>query len=525
MVHRDLKPGNVLLGRLGEPVVTDFGLALRETGSGPGENAKKTVDFEPRLTHPGILMGTPTYMPPEQACGDLEQIGPASDIYSLGAILYELVTGRPPFRADTTAQLMRKIVSEPAPSPSGLRPGIPAKFDVICAKALAKDPAERFASMDDFADALVPCAAGGNHFRRRALAGAAAAFVLAVVAGVVFYVKTDNGTIEIRLNDPAANVEVSVDGNEVQLTDNRHVTKLRAGTHALVVEGPDFETETRVFKVIRGNNPAVEVRLTPKANAIANEGPDQERPAATIPDRGRLAALLAQGGKLIAAARYQDLEAVAEAALKIDSESPGALAMRATVRSLVHNDRAGALADVELSLKHNPETVQALVTRAAINGMTGSSDEAIADLTVAIRLDPRHPSATWMRGQAYLDKKEYRQALADSTQAIKLGHRPPDPFDVRSGALAFLGDYKNALADLDQAIEILPNPRYYVQRSALYAKLGDAEKAGADWATAVKLVPDMPDRARIILPNPPQPAERKELAPHESAAFAQALEA
>ncbi|HEV3023774.1 MAG TPA: serine/threonine-protein kinase, partial [Pirellulales bacterium] len=89
IVHRDLKPGNVLLGRLGEPVVTDFGLALREAGSGPSENAKRAVEFEPRLTHPGILMGTPTYMPPEQACGDLEQVGPASDIYSLGAILYE----------------------------------------------------------------------------------------------------------------------------------------------------------------------------------------------------------------------------------------------------------------------------------------------------------------------------------------------------------------------------------------------------------------------------------------------------
>jgi tetratricopeptide (TPR) repeat protein len=91
--------------------------------------------------------------------------------------------------------------------------------------------------------------------------------------------------------------------------------------------------------------------------------------------------------------------------------------------------------------------------------------------------------------------------------------------------LAFLGDYKNALADLDKAIEILPNPRYYVQRSALYAKLGDAQQAGADWATALKLVPNLPDRARIIISSPPQPAERKELTPEELAAFAQVIKA
>src|SRR5262249_13338705 len=157
------KPGNVLLNQSGEPVVTDFGLALR----GPADDVNGTVDYEPRLTREGVMMGTPTYMPPEQAVGDLDKVGPASDVYSLGARLFALLTGRLPFRADTVAELVRKIVAEPAPLPSRLRPGIPAGLDAVCTRALAKDPAARFPSMDVFAAVLAPIAAGVGGRRRR----------------------------------------------------------------------------------------------------------------------------------------------------------------------------------------------------------------------------------------------------------------------------------------------------------------------------------------------------------------------
>jgi serine/threonine protein kinase len=106
IVHRDLQPANVIIDRRGQPVVMDFGLALRATA---------TDDL--RLTLSGVAMGTPAYMPPEQAGGDHDAIGPPADVYALGIILYELVTGRVPFQGKTFGKLLAQIERDPPPRP------------------------------------------------------------------------------------------------------------------------------------------------------------------------------------------------------------------------------------------------------------------------------------------------------------------------------------------------------------------------------------------------------------------------
>jgi serine/threonine protein kinase len=141
IVHRDLKPANLMVRSSGEPVLMDFGLAC------------SLVSESDRLTSTGEVLGTLAYMPPEQLEGDRQQLGPTADVYSLGMILYELLTGQLPFtgRLFALGQQIRSKVPEP---PSTWQPGLDARLDVICLKALAKKPEERFPDTNAFVAAL-----------------------------------------------------------------------------------------------------------------------------------------------------------------------------------------------------------------------------------------------------------------------------------------------------------------------------------------------------------------------------------
>ena len=204
-LHRDLKPQNVLIDAADQPRVTDFGLA-------------KMTSNDSQLTQTGVVMGSPSYMPPEQAAGRHGDIGPASDVYSLGAMLYELLTGQPPFRGTTAMATLHDVMET---EPAGLRKlkaDVPPDLETICLKCLEKSPASRYSTARALAEELDRFLNGepiqvrpasslrkmvGWTRRHPGAVAALAAMVIVALALGVYYLWEENSFLQAKIADPS----------------------------------------------------------------------------------------------------------------------------------------------------------------------------------------------------------------------------------------------------------------------------------------------------------------------------------
>ncbi|WP_315852285.1 WD40 repeat domain-containing serine/threonine-protein kinase [Lignipirellula cremea] len=367
VVHRDLKPANIMINRRGEPVIMDFGLARRSESE------------DVRLTQSGAIVGTPAYMAPEQVEGDAPAIGPQTDVYALGVILYELLSGSLPHQGNV-AQLLASILrDEPAPL-AEVRRDVSADLAAICGRAMAKRLTDRFASAEELAESLhcfldtaafEPDAEFATTFigppqadsltrrsranrmpsiaptrvlpqrreRRKPLFIAAltvaAILGLTIALGVV-YIATDTGHLRIEFNDHHVQVVVKKNGKVVKVIDSHSGTKvqLRRGTYEISLAGGDtarVQPQPTKISIVRGGNEVLRIESIPKnekgpppglaetrvpaTTAPATTAPATTAPATSVPESVKPAE------KSLATASLVELRAMVEDADSLDARS------------------------------------------------------------------------------------------------------------------------------------------------------------------------------------------------------------
>lgn len=225
IVHRDLKPANIMIRQDGTPIITDFGLALMS------QNEEAT-----QITQHGQIMGSPSYMSPEQVDGDLDIIGPASDVYSLGVIMYELLAGQRPFQGSTASILSQITKGDPRPVRE-IQPEIDSRLDQICRKMLARSIELRYATMQDVVQVLATWEeTNQNTIARKQLSpgkflvGMAVVFLL--LLGISFLKPSHSqGTFHVMLNDQRA--QVLLDGKPLELKSGNWKGTQESGLHEL----------------------------------------------------------------------------------------------------------------------------------------------------------------------------------------------------------------------------------------------------------------------------------------------------
>ncbi len=477
VVHRDLKPSNIVISANRGPVILDFGLARLADAS------------DSHNTSPGVVMGTPAYMAPEQLLGQNDIIGPATDIYALGVILSQLLYGKLPFERPTfsgTDQTTETIAQSPIEEP---RPRWNQALKAIVLKAMAKEPTDRFKSMAELAEVLdnyldrnvssepasiVATPSRESSYRSGRLAACAGVLVC---FGLVIHVANDKGTVTIDIADPDSVSIVRMDGKEIRLEALGEPVFLRTGSHTLEVVRHDLEVQTRAFSIRKGDgNRVVSIFYSPTSTSTPG----------TVSKRGQAPGDLA---KLLGKASS------GPEPVPFLRRSPTSDPLSESSSSAAPSpEHKLSMVDADEGVRLNPNNIEPWIVRGNVLTYQNEYERAIADYTKAIEIDPNDPRAYRNRGFLYNEIKEFELAIADYSKAIEIDPDNARAYHNRGYAYRNRNEYNQALVDFDKVIELQPNhAQAYHNRGFIAYLLKNYNRAIADYTKAIEIDPDNAD--------------------------------
>jgi serine/threonine protein kinase/Flp pilus assembly protein TadD len=445
VLHRDVKPGNILLDARGEPHLTDFGLA-------------RLVETESTVTRTMEVLGTPSYMAPEQAVGNNAAVTSATDVYGLGAVLYQLLTGHPPFAAGTTYETVRMVLETQPRQPRLWNPKVDRDLETICLKCLEKEPGKRYASAELLAEDIERFLRHEPIRSRRSsqlehvwrwckrkplVASLTAALILVIAVGSVGALLEWRRVRKERELVRRANLS---EQENARLAAEQ--TKNPAAYDAYL-RGRTFPGWWHQDGGIRLFQQAV--KLDPnfaQAWAYLSIGQSMGYWLGTDPSPARLAAA----------------KDALDRALAIDANLPEVHLALGYYRYYAQRDYAGALAEFQQAEKGLPNSADVIEAMASLQRRLGHWDEAVAEQRRAVELDPRDIHASFSLASTYMALRRFPEALATVDRALAWV-----PANRDLGLVSMKADVFLATGDLQAMEPLLANPRLDPTLHAIYA--------------------------------------------------------